>query len=117
VSDFVFDGTNIDTLSSYHVAISIVIFPIMAPRKAYVTLLTNASYLNGTLVLDSSLRRVGSKYPLVVMVTPRLGKPTKDHLAMKGIQIVEVDMLQPNEGVHDLAAHDARFKDTWTKLR
>lgn len=29
----------------------------------------------------------------------------------------DVESLQPDEGKHQLSAHDHRFGDTWTKLR
>jgi hypothetical protein len=89
----------------------------MKPNGAYVTLLTKASYLPGTLVLDYGLRTVGSQYPLVVMVTPSLPDAAKSVLHKRGILIREVDGLHPHDGQHVLAAHDVRFADTWTKLR
>ncbi|KAF5377634.1 hypothetical protein D9615_005296 [Tricholomella constricta] len=89
----------------------------MSLKAAYVTLLTRPSYLAGTLVLDYGLRSVNSKYPLVVMVTPSLPKNARDVLQKRGILTRDVDTLQPNPGAHTLAAHDARFADTWTKLR
>lgn len=89
----------------------------MNPRAAYVTLLTKTSYLPGTLVLDHGLRSVNSKYPLVVMVTPSLPFDARETLRKSRIVIREVATLQPEDGAHRLAAHDARFADTWTKLR
>ncbi|KAF8642318.1 hypothetical protein AX16_009588 [Volvariella volvacea WC 439] len=86
-------------------------------RKAFVTLLTKTSYLPGALVLDNDLRQVGSKYPLVVMVTPALPQDAKNALHRRGIITREVQLLKLEEGKHALAAHDARFEDTWTKLR
>jgi hypothetical protein len=89
----------------------------MKPKGAYVTLLTKASYLPGALVLNYGLRAVGSQYPLVVMVTPSLPDAAKAVLHKRGILTREVDSLHPQGGQHVLAAHDARFTDTWTKLR
>ncbi|TFK43723.1 glycosyltransferase family 8 protein [Crucibulum laeve] len=89
----------------------------MASRCAYVTLLTKSSYLPGTLVLDYGLRAVGSKYPLVVMATPALPAEARKVLHKCGIPIREVNTLIPEEGAHTLNNHDARFADTWTKLR
>lgn len=89
----------------------------MSPSAAYVTLLTKTSYLPGALVLDYSLRSVGSQYPLVVMATPKLPQEAREVLKNKGITIKEVEYLQPEEGVHSLGGHDSRFADTWTKLR
>ncbi|KAL0951034.1 hypothetical protein HGRIS_007774 [Hohenbuehelia grisea] len=84
---------------------------------AYVTLLTKASYLAGTLVVEDSLKAVGSKYPLVVMIPPTLPEDVKSVLRKRNIQVVNIDYLEPEENAHTLAAHDERFKDTWTKLR
>lgn len=89
----------------------------MSIKAAYVTLLTRASYLPGTLVLDYGLRATKSKYPFVVMVTPSLPDDVRDILRKRGILTREVENLQPKPGSHTLAAHDARFADTWAKLR
>ena len=89
----------------------------MTRNAAYVTLLTRTEYLPGTLVVESSLRSVGSKYPFVVMVTPALPKVARDVLTKRGVKIREIERVDPAEGLHTLSAHDARFADTWTKLR
>lgn len=89
----------------------------MTVKAAYVTLLTKTSYLPGTLVLDHGLRAVESKYPLVVMITSSLPEDARNVLQKRGILTREVETLQPGEGAHTLATHDARFADTWTKLR
>jgi hypothetical protein len=89
----------------------------MSSDYAYVTLLTNTSYLAGVLVLHSSLLAVNSKYPLVVMVTPSLPEDARAVLCKRCICIREVTDLQPPKGRHTVHSHDARFADTWTKLR
>lgn len=98
----------------------------MTLKAAYVTLLTKTSYLPGTLVLAHSLRNTppegpqgyaGSKYPLIVMVTPQLPQEAREVLSKENIVTRDVQSLQPAEGAHKLASHDARFADTWTKLR
>ncbi|KDR85114.1 hypothetical protein GALMADRAFT_233742 [Galerina marginata CBS 339.88] len=89
----------------------------MSSEYAYVTLLTKTSYLAGVLVLDHCLRMVNSKYPLVVMVTPSLPEEVKTVINKRCIPTREVKGLRPPDGTHTLAAHDARFADTWTKLR
>lgn len=86
-------------------------------KAAYATLLTKASYLPGVLVLEYTLRSVGSPYPLVVMVTPALEQDARDLLVKRGIQVEDVQSLKPTGGAHQLASHDIRFEDTWTKLR
>ena len=83
-------------------------------KKAWVTLLTKASYLPGTLVLEHSLRSVQSKYPLVCMVTPSLPEDVRRILQRQNIRVREIQPLYP-ERRRDL--EDKRFRDTWTKLR
>lgn len=89
----------------------------MARRAAYVTLLTTANYLPGVLVLDCTLRSVESAFPLIVMVTPTLPQDVRSVLERRGISMRPVESLRPPEGKHSLSTHDARFADTWTKLR
>lgn len=89
----------------------------MGIKAAYATLLTKTSYLPGVLVLDYTLRSVGSEYPLVVMATPALPPEARDILARRRITVIDIKSLQPPAGMHTLADHDARFADTWTKLR
>lgn len=86
-------------------------------RKAFVTLLTAPGYLPGVLVLHYCLVRVGSQYPLVVMATPSLSPEARAVVAKRGIVIRDIDHLYPTEGTHQLADHDVRFRDTWTKLK
>ncbi|KAF5390200.1 hypothetical protein D9757_002823 [Collybiopsis confluens] len=86
-------------------------------RKAYVTLLTKKTYLPGALVLWHGLKSVGSKYPLVIMVTAALEDEAKDILQKCGIETYAIDGLMPDDSKHSVAEHDGRFKDTWTKLR
>jgi hypothetical protein len=102
---------DIGALSQYHP------FASFTMKAAFVTLLTRESYLAGTLVLNYSLKSVGSKYEPVVMVTPELSERARDVLSKEKITIKEIARLDPREGSHTLEAHDARFKDTWTKLR
>jgi len=85
--------------------------------KVYVTLLTNSSYLPAALVLNESLKRAESKYPLVVMSTPSLPSEAMEALAREGLEIVAVDPLLPAPGTNFLSDLDIRFADTWTKLR
>jgi hypothetical protein len=89
----------------------------MESKKAYVTLLTNNSYLPAALVLNESLKRVGSKHPLVIMSTPSLPSEAREALIRQGLQIATVDSLRPNPDTHALSDLDVRFADTWIKLR
>jgi hypothetical protein len=87
----------------------------MNRNAAYVTLLTRSAYLPGALVVDHCLRSVGSRYPLVAMVTSTLPQDAREVLNKRGIRVRDVDSLHPSDA-HRLAAHDSRFADTWTKL-
>ena len=89
----------------------------MSSKFAYVTLLTRAAYLPGALVLHQCLVSVKAKYPLVIMATPSLPEDVRAVVKKAGITLREVERLQPKDGTHSLAEHDARFGDTWTKLR
>jgi len=89
----------------------------MESRRAYVTLLTNSSYLPAALVLNESLKRAESKYPLVVMSTPSLASEAREALIRQGLEIVTVDPLLPAPGTHTPSNVDIRFVDAWAKLR
>ncbi|KAE9410993.1 nucleotide-diphospho-sugar transferase [Gymnopus androsaceus JB14] len=86
-------------------------------RRAYVTLLTKNNYLPGVLVLAHGFKATGAKYPLVVMVTPSLEQNARDVLEKCNIEMYPIEGLLPDSSRHAVAEHDARFKDTWTKLR
>ena len=58
--------------------------------RAYVTLLSTDSYLDGVLALNESLKRVGSKYPLVCALTPNISPRIREVLAFLRIETVEI---------------------------
>jgi hypothetical protein len=86
-------------------------------RKVWTTLLTKTHYIQAALILEQSLKDVGSKYPLVVMIAPDLDPRLLDILRVRNIATRPIDYLQPAPGRHEVAAHDERFRETWTKLR
>ncbi|KAG7289746.1 hypothetical protein NEMBOFW57_006122 [Staphylotrichum longicolle] len=63
--------------------------------KIWATLITNDSYLPGLLTLEFSLRRVGSKYPLVALHTGSLPPKTLHALTARGIPTQQVPYLLP----------------------
>lgn len=94
------------------------------PAYCWATLVTTAKYLQGLLVLQASLKAVGSQYPLIVMVTEQMDQRSRDVIAGRGLEMVQVDSLRPNVdssggGARGRAAAAVfeRFGDTWTKLR
>ncbi|KAK4138921.1 glycosyltransferase family 8 protein [Trichocladium antarcticum] len=78
----------------------------------WATLITNTSYLSGLLTLAYSLRRAGSKYPLVVLYADSFPPDGRRALDARGIPRQRVDYLQPAPG----DTIDPRFRDCWTKL-
>ena len=88
--------------------------------KAYVTLITKPSYLTGAIILAYSLRQCQSQYPLLILVTPALGKDAIEALELEAKQnptiiVKQIEALTPREQNTGSAA--ARFADTYTKLR
>lgn len=87
---------------------------VQPTAKAWVVLLTRSNYLAATVLLHYSLRRVESKYPLHVLVTPTLPESAKQTLEDAGCSLINVDVLRPQVEVSVVAE---RFADTWDKLR
>lgn len=89
-------------------------------KFAYTTLITRASYLAGVIILAHSLKKQGSKYPLIVYYTSSLSKSAVRALELESSKsnliLRPCDLLLPRENVkvHLIAE---RFTDTWTKLR
>lgn len=92
-----------------------------APKEAWVTLLTRSSYLPGVLTLAYTLRKHGTRYPLIVVVTPSLPAPSLRALELEAshnpLLLVHPTnpLLPPSNQPTTLIT--ARFEDTWTKLR
>ncbi|KAK4239802.1 nucleotide-diphospho-sugar transferase [Achaetomium macrosporum] len=82
------------------------------PAKIWTTLLSNRAYLAGSLVLNHTLRKTGSRYQLKVMVTRDVETDTElmAVLAAACIPTIVVDKLEP-------APRDGKVnKGTWEKL-
>ncbi|KAL6864011.1 hypothetical protein J3F83DRAFT_762289 [Trichoderma novae-zelandiae] len=77
-------------------------------------LITNLDYLPGLLTLNHSLRRAGSKYPLVALYTDAFPQAGHDALRARGIPSQRIEYLVPAAG-RDYS-HDPRFYDCWSKL-
>ena len=57
--------------------------------QVFMTMLASDDYLEGVLVLNESLKRVDSKYPLVVLMTKKLDSTTLDSLTRNKIKFIE----------------------------
>lgn len=86
----------------------------MILRLVWTTLITNTAYLSGLLTLEYSLRKVGSKYPLVALYTDTF--PEEGHAALdaRGILKKRVPYLLPS--IPKDYTNDTRFYDCWSKL-
>lgn len=80
----------------------------------WTSLVTNTAYLSGLLTLDYSLKKVGSKYPLVALYTDSF--PVEGHAALdaRGIPKQRIPYLLPAE--HKDFSNDVRFYECWSKL-
>jgi alpha-N-acetylglucosamine transferase len=83
--------------------------------QVWASLITKTSYLPGLLALDYSLKRVGSKYPLVALYTDAFTEDGHRALDIRNIPKQRVEYVLPSKG-KDYTLHDPRFVDTWTKL-
>ncbi|KAF1945927.1 glycosyl transferase family protein-like protein [Clathrospora elynae] len=83
-------------------------------KKVWTTLITNTAYLTGLLTLDYSLKKHGSKYPLVALYTDTF--PEEGHKALdeRGIPKQHVKYLLPK--IQKDFTNDPRFYDCWSKL-
>ena len=81
--------------------------------KVWTTLLTNRGYFGGLLVLNHTLKKHGSKYPLVVMVTEAVDQDEDFKAAFEAAQIpiIVVEKIEP-------APRDGKVnRGTWEKLK
>lgn len=84
-------------------------------KKVWTTLITNLEYLPGLLTLDYSLKRVGSKYPLVALYTSTFPEEGHRELDARGIPKLEIKYLLPTTDKD--YSEDPRFYDCWSKLQ
>lgn len=90
-------------------------------KKAWVTLLTRASYLPGAITLAHSLSEHKTSYPLIVLVTPSVPASCIQALELERkhnpLLLIRhtTPLLLPRDQKTTLIA--SRFEDTWTKLR
>jgi inositol 3-alpha-galactosyltransferase len=90
------------------------------PRFAYTTLITRASYLAGVVILARTLKKHGSKYPLVVFYTRSLAESAVRALKLEATKsnliLRQCEPLLPRREITTFLIAK-RFEDTWTKLR
>ena len=77
-------------------------------------MITNTKYLSGLLTLDYSLKKTGSKYPLIALYTDTFPEDGHRALDIRKIPKKRVNYLLPS--VHKDYSNDTRFYDCWSKL-
>ena len=82
--------------------------------SVWTTLITNTAYLSGLLTLDYSLKKSGTKYPLVALYTDTFPPEGHDALDVRGIAKQRVTYLLPT--TQKDFSNDPRFYDCWSKL-
>lgn len=85
-----------------------------SPTKVWTTLITNTKYLAGLLTLDYSLKKSGSKYPLIALYTDEFPEEGKQALKARKIPSKRIEYLLPS--VPKQYESDPRFYDCWSKL-
>ncbi|KAE9966622.1 hypothetical protein BLS_006888 [Venturia inaequalis] len=88
--------------------------PVVDSKRVWTTLITNTDYLPGLLTLDFSLKKSGSKYPLVALYTDTFPQDGCSALKSRGIPAKKVAYLLPS--VEKDYSNDPRFYDCWSKL-
>ncbi|CDK26093.1 unnamed protein product [Kuraishia capsulata CBS 1993] len=83
--------------------------------KVWTTLITNTKYLTGLIVLDYSLKKAGSKYPLVALYTDTFTEEGHAALDRRNIPKLKIEYLLPISSKD--YSNDTRFYDCWTKLQ
>jgi hypothetical protein len=86
-------------------------------KGAFATLCTKDEYLPGALVVHKGLQDMNSQYPFIVLATETLTEAARDVLKNRGIYVEMISPIYPTDGSYVLSQHDARFAETWTKLR
>lgn len=82
--------------------------------SVWTTLITSTDYLPGLFTLDHSLKKSGSKYPLVALYTDAFPQEGRAALKSRGIPAKKVAYLLPS--VEKDYSNDPRFYDCWSKL-
>jgi hypothetical protein len=86
-------------------------------KGAYATFISKDEYLPGALVLAYCHQVVKSKYPFIILATSSLSEHARSIIKRAGITLVDIERLVPAREQYDPSVTDARFRETWTKLR
>lgn len=81
-------------------------------KRAYVTVLSTAKYLDGVLLLNESLKRVNSKYPLYVVLSERISKEIEEDLVTRKIPTIRRKNICLMQDI--IEKNKSREKDRWS---
>lgn len=88
---------------------------------SYITLLSDDSYIYGVILLNESLKRVNSQYPLEVVVTSNVTKPILNILEQLNIKYTIIEPIKNDSFLNYNKNINASFAKTWslclTKLK
>ena len=84
--------------------------------RAYVTLLSSEKYLEGVIVLNKSLKNVGSRYPLYCVLSVSIDDIIRKHLEREGIPTIQLDKTAIQDGVDQGTGHFSHWSFTFDKL-
>ncbi|KAJ3375872.1 hypothetical protein GGF31_003077 [Allomyces arbusculus] len=87
------------------------------PRKAWVTLLTSDAYADGALVLATSLRAVGTQYPIMCIHTNHVRAHTRTRLAAAFDRVIPVGPIFVDDPRLALLNGRPELRTSFTKLR
>ncbi|KAK7815183.1 galactinol synthase 2 [Quercus suber] len=95
---------------------TVTIKPVSMPSKAYVTFLAgNGDYVKGVVGLAKGLRKVKTKYPLVVAILPDVPEDHREILVSQGCIVREIEPVYPPENQTQFAM--AYYVINYSKLR
>lgn len=81
-------------------------------KRAYVTVLSTEKYLDGVLLLNESLKRVNSKYPLYVVLSERISKEIEEDLVTRKIPTIRRKNICLMQDI--IEKNKSREKDRWS---
>ena len=89
---------------------------VSMPGKAYVTFLAgNGDYVKGVVGLAKGMRKVKTKYPLVVAILPDVPEDHREILVSQGCIVREIEPVYPPENQTQFAM--AYYVINYSKLR
>lgn len=81
---------------------------------SYITVLTNDSYVYGVMLLKASMQRVGTKYPLHVLITDEVSAASCEIMRQIGVTYELVDLIKlPDHIMAHNMTYDKELATTW----